>query len=353
MYDGIKDKKSANKEPHEYFLRCIVNLICLKISLLTDRQSLEYWLDIILRIVKYLLLTSETWIGKDINYYKNVQKKIADSIAFIICFLYRETISNPKKELVKLIILHLEEIMINFLVTYEYSGIKYTPQQLKQTNHKTASRELFCSILSIDGESLISADQIKLLKASEYKNIQKIVLQTERWQVLMLNSAILEEIIENHISGDILDTIDKKRKIYAMNTLEIEMAADRSKDDKTSKLHSEIIDVVSTISEKSFEIKNRALINNETLTRGCRHEWRKISKEMTLWKGVWRDKKFFDSNVALIPTTMSKTLIKGISKPILESRTETDYMYFNEEISKNYLDESRVNFIKNDAFSYQ
>ena len=353
MYDGIKDKKSTTKESHEYFLRWVVNLICLKISLLTDKQSLEYWLDIILRMVKYLLLTSETWISKDINYYKNAQKKIADSIAFIIWFLYKETIINPKKEIVKLISSWLEEIMINFLVTFEYSGIKYTPQQLKQTNHKTASRELFYSILSIDGDSLITLKHIELLKSSEYKNIQKVLLQSENWRVLMQNSPILEEIIENHISGDILDTIDKKRKIYAMNTLEIEMAADRSKDDKTSKLHSEIIEVVTTISEKSFEIKNKSLINNEHLKRGYRHEWRKISKEMTLWKGVWRNKQFFDSNILLIPTTMSKTIIKGISKPILESRTETDYMYFNDEISKTYIDESRVSFIKNDAFAYQ
>ena len=353
MYDGMKDKKASSKESHEYFLRWITNLICLKISLLQDKQALEYWLDIALRIVKYLLLTSETWISKDINYYKNAQKKIADSIAFIIWFLFRETISNPKKEAVKMITSCLEEIMISFLVTFEYSGIKYTPQQLKQTNHKTASRELFYSILAIDDESLITSKHIELMKSTDYKNIQKILLQTESWHVLMLNSPILEEIIENHISGDILDTIDKKRKIYAMNTLEIELAADRSKDDKTSKLHSEIIDVVSSISEQSFEVKNRALINNENLKRGYRYEWRKMTKEMVLWKGVWRDKMIFDNNISQIPTTLSSTLIKGISKPILESRTETDFMHFDETTSKTYIDDSKINFIKNDAFTYQ
>ena len=36
--------------------------------------SMEYWLDIILRIAKFLLLTSETWSTKDLNYYKNAQK---------------------------------------------------------------------------------------------------------------------------------------------------------------------------------------------------------------------------------------------------------------------------------------
>jgi hypothetical protein len=60
MYDGIKDKKSST-ENYDYFLRCIVNLACLKISTIQDSKVLEHWLSILLRIAKYLLLTSETW----------------------------------------------------------------------------------------------------------------------------------------------------------------------------------------------------------------------------------------------------------------------------------------------------
>lgn len=61
MFDGIKDKKSSNAETHDYFLRSITNLICLKISIIQDKDELEKWLEILLRMSKYLLLTSETW----------------------------------------------------------------------------------------------------------------------------------------------------------------------------------------------------------------------------------------------------------------------------------------------------
>lgn len=251
----------------------------------------------------------------------------------------------------------LEEIMTNFLVTVEYSGIKYTPQQLKQTNHKTASRKLFHNILIIDEKTpLISQKQQETLKMSDYKNVAKTLFQSDTWRGVMLNSQVLDDIIDNYISVNSSQgtsgNIENKKRIYAKNTLEMELAAERSKDDKATKIHTDILEVAMNISEQSFEVKNKSLIRNEELRRIYKNQWREIAKELVLWKGVWRNKDLFDLNIDGIPNTVANTLINGIAKPILEARTEEDYLFFDEKTSIKYIGDNRINFLNNEAFLY-
>ena len=92
MYDESKDKKSSSPESHNNFLRCIVNLACLKISTIQSKEVMDVWLVILLRMAKYLLLISETWTTKDSSFSRAAQSSIAESLAFIIIFLYREMI---------------------------------------------------------------------------------------------------------------------------------------------------------------------------------------------------------------------------------------------------------------------
>jgi hypothetical protein len=104
----------------------------------------------------------------------------------------------------------LEEVIITFLVTVEYCEIKYTPQQLSQMSHLSASREVLNTILRIDEDTLlISQSQQQELKLSNYENVSKLLLQSESWKEVMINSPILNEIIKNHISDEILEMIDK------------------------------------------------------------------------------------------------------------------------------------------------
>ena len=124
----------------------------------------------------------------------------------------------------------------------------------------------------------------------------------------------MEEIVENHISFDLLGVIEKRKRIYAKNTQQIEISAERAKNDKAIKIHTEIMDVAMNISEQSFEVKNKSLIQNEQLKRSYKYEWKNIGKELVLWKGVWRNKELFDIENGNIPNTVSDTAIGGISK---------------------------------------
>lgn len=246
-------------------------------------NSMEYWLDIILRIAKFLLLTSETWSTKDLTYYKNAQTKIADSLGFIISFLYRQILISNKKEITKMITTCLEEIMTNLLVTAGYSGIKYTPQQLKQTSHKTASREL------LNDEILrVTQKQKDQLRSSNYQDVSKIIFNSQQWHGVMMDSTKIEEIIECHISSEILDNIDTKKRNHAKNTNQIESTSETSIEKKASKIHREIQDIVINVNEQLFDIKNQSLINNEMARRNNKNSWHKICKELVLYKGVWR-----------------------------------------------------------------
>lgn len=56
-------------------------------------------------------------------------------------------------------------------------------------------------------------------------------------------------------------------------------------------------------SEQSDRIKISSLIMNERIRREYKAHWRKASKELVLWKGVWRDKTIFDENPDKIPVT--------------------------------------------------
>ena len=163
----------------------------------------------------------------------------------------------------------------------------------------------------------------------------------------------MEEIVENHISFDLLGVIEKRKRIYAKNTQQIEISAERAKNDKAIKIHTEIMDVAMNISEQSFEVKNKSLIQNEQLKRSYKYEWKNIGKELVLWKGVWRNKELFDIENGNIPNTVSDTAIGGISKSLLESRTEEDYEFFDASTSDKHIGENRINLIDNDCFAYE
>ena len=351
MYSDQKDKKGPNSETSNTFLRSIVNLACLKISTIKSTKVLTVWLNILLRLAKYLLLTSETWTTKDSSFYKNTQNAIAESLAFIIIFLYRELICCSKKENKKVLNDCLDDIMVHFLVTVNYSDIKYTPQQLKQTKHRTASKELMNSIFIItEEEPIISSEILNELKLSDYKNISKVLFLTDRWRSVVNDSQRLEEIVEAHISFDLLGIMEKKKVIYAQNTQQMEVSADRARDDKANKIHTDIMEVAMKISEQSFEVKNKSLVKNEQLKRDYRHQWTNISEELLLWKGLWREKDIFDLAKTEVPTTASSTIVSGISKCVLESRTQQDYMYFGKDISDKHISGERINLTENDSF---
>lgn len=132
-------------------------------------------------------------------------------------FLYRQILVSTKKEITKSLTNCLEEIITNLLVTAEYSGIKYTPQQLKQTNHKTASREILYSILVIDEDNpLITHSQKESLRARNYTEVATTLFNLDGWREVIMNSLKVEEIIDSHISSDILEQIDNRKKNHTL-----------------------------------------------------------------------------------------------------------------------------------------
>lgn len=98
--------------------------------------------------------------------------------------------------------------------------------------------------------------------------------------------------------------MQKKKVIYAENSQKMEVEANRAKDDKANKIHTDIMDVAMKVSEQSFEVKNKGLIKNEQLKRDYRSEWTKLVNQMVLWKGLWRDQKVFDYGAADVPNTV-------------------------------------------------
>lgn len=282
LYNGNKDKKSTSVFNNDCFLKCILNLATLKISHVQNKANLSTWLNILLRICKFLLLASETqsYNFKDqqiisSNTKISFQKYIAKSLIFIIAFLYREILKTYKKELWKLLTSWLEEIIISWLVTAEYSSIKYTPQQLKQSSHKTASREVliilrFCQPKLVsskkiglfdqtekvgawpgseEGEPLISQSQIDQLKLENYENVGKVIFSNDKWRDTMLNSDIIEEIIQEFVSFGSVEggKSEYEASNHAKNTLQMEKAAEATIEKKSKKIHSDIMDVIDTV----------------------------------------------------------------------------------------------------------
>lgn len=126
----------------------------------------------------------------------------------------------------------------------------------------------------------------------------------------MLNSPILEKLFLSltHPSGSPLahsplGTIESKKRVYVKNTLEMEVAAERSRDERATKIHTEILEVAMQVSEQCFEVKNGGLVKNEVYRRECKSQWYAISKELVLWKGTWRDRELFDRHSDCIPVT--------------------------------------------------
>ena len=234
--------------------------------------------------------------------------------------------------------------MANLLVTAGYSGIKYKSQQLKQTSHKTASRKL------LNDEILhVTKNQRDQLCSSNYQNISKVIFNSEQWHGVMMDSPKIEEIIECHISSEILENIDTKKRNHAKNTNQIESTYETSIEKKANKIHREIQDVVINVNEQLYDIKNQSLINNEMARRNNKNAWHKICKELVLYKGVWRN-NVFDKDPSKVPTTCSSTTVNGISRPLLEPRTRQGYWYFDKKVSQEYMGSNPIDFLGNDAF---
>jgi hypothetical protein len=102
---------------------------------------------------------------------------------------------------------------------------------------------------------------------------------------------------------------------------------------------------------KPLKLNNKSLIHNEKLKRDHRNIWRKISKELVLWKGVWRDKELFDKNPLKVPISYSSISIDNITRPIMKSRTQEGYIYYDKATSIQNIGENWIDFYDNDSFS--
>ena len=86
-----QEQSSATTQTIEQtFMKALMNIICITIEQTDTSQQTYQWLDRLERFVKHLLIISEVWKSKNEQYYAQVQKKMAEAIAFAFAFLFHE-----------------------------------------------------------------------------------------------------------------------------------------------------------------------------------------------------------------------------------------------------------------------
>lgn len=67
-----------------------MNLLCITLAQADTKQLVQHWLERFERYVKFIMIVSETWKTKNLNYYNIVQRRFTEQITFAFTFLFHE-----------------------------------------------------------------------------------------------------------------------------------------------------------------------------------------------------------------------------------------------------------------------
>lgn len=101
------------------------------------------------RIMKFVMIISQTWKSKNAPNYDTAQKRLSNSLIFGLTMLYREYIEEDRDtERFAILCTSLRNIFLYLILIIEHSYKKLSQNETQQPLHLSACQRVFIDIIS-------------------------------------------------------------------------------------------------------------------------------------------------------------------------------------------------------------
>ena len=260
------------------------------------------------RVIKFAIVVSEN--SRDNNFRPETQDAIISTFVYTFNFLYNiigvavnDICKDELKGLLRNITIFLFSV-IDFLNTRygtfnnlaEGKPLLPSSSTSLQTNYNLIIFEMFKSYLNINGESLISSNLIKTLKARDYKDIDTIIYSQE-WMWAFLDNSRVISLIEKYYGESFMSSNANALKyIYKLGQSQTQnkIANNRMREEISKKYKTEIYNSADKIHEAEGHKREEIMAFEEENMRISKNFWKKIWKKMRVYIGIWRNPDFYD-----------------------------------------------------------
>lgn len=310
-----------------WFIKNVLHLSCLALK---STQCFDPWLSVIDRIIKFILLVSESSKKQLSNSaIKVFTSSVIYSLGFLVSMITEET-GQVRKTLRK-ILKYIFSIYVHTSKKYNQGGLKNIFKSGFQSMNVCEEVVLFLM------ERLSEELDLPILEKMMDQNFSNLdsLINSKKWQ-----NAILE------IYQPVQDSFENKLRMKGISGFREKIAEKLNKDKDFSKKQSEEANV--KLSEFLQEIANEKQLEEESKiklrlfekiesNRQRKHMWRKRKRLFTEWRGAWHVQKEY----RLEPSqTMDNEYCRGLLRvssenyKYLQGCTERihDEIEFNSEI---------------------
>jgi hypothetical protein len=316
--DDGKDNKPNKKEKYSFwFLKTVINLLCMRITIEKNKSLLMYYCKMLRDLAEWLIYISENWVSQKSDLIREIQIMLSRSIGYIVYFLHQEircTEGNIKE--------YLHDVLNSLMATIFVIVLKKYPRDHEHAPIDTAEAKVIIMVLNglfekPDQTLLFIRSDIESYQTRDYKGISTF-LTSEQWHDFFEESSRFKGIKEEFWHKNYSDIIAKERYAYAKKIKDYQNTWDYQEKKKYQELSSDITDKHNkTMGIEDYNTKD-TLIWIDHKQREMKGFLTKIYNNLFMWRGVWRNKRLFDKEPNNVPVKIFNFVTKHLSKPILK-----------------------------------
>ncbi|CAI2372614.1 unnamed protein product [Moneuplotes crassus] len=339
----VYSEEFKKKERHNFsFIKTVVNLICLRITLEQDKNYIIYYLKMLCDITECCIFISECWSSKKSDDNNEVQSKLTKVVAFVMYFLHREIRSNnPHQE-------YLCNALDNITTIIFVIALKKYAKDHEHADPKAPSARLVTRLLNgyfekTDKTLLFIRKDLENYQAKDYQGISQI-LCSDQFSDFFDESERFRAIKREFCKENYCEIVSKERYSYAKKIRNDQRTWDYQEKKKYQEISIDISDKHDRVKVEEDNIKKETLLWIDSRQRMMKRHLRKIYNSLFLWNGVWRNKQLFDDNPEEVPLKAFNFITKNLTKPILKNYPSQGLCYYNDTQAESILKRPNIKY---------
>ena len=339
-----EESKSKKNEKHNFtFLKSVISLICIRITLETSKNLLYYYWKMLRDLAECLIYVSENWVSQKSDHIRDVQIKLSRSVGFIIYFLHKETRYRKGDAQV-----FLSDALNSIMATVFVIILKRYPKDHEHAPPDAATAKVVSILLNgyfekPDLTLLFIRQDIENYQSKDYKGIASF-LTNDQCGDFFDESDKFENIRKEFWKSNYCDRVSRERYSFAKKVKRDQDTWDYQEKKKYQEISSDIAEKHDKI--KAIEEYNRkdTILWIDNKQRHMKKYLRKTYLNLFLWKGVWRNQRLFDKDPENVPLKAFDFVTHNLSKPLLKNSPSQSLLYYDENETENVLQRKNTRF---------
>ena len=261
--------KSTRKEKHSFsFVKTIVSIICIRITVEKGRQLLGYYCKMLKELGECIIYISENWVSQKSEHVREVQVRLSKVIGFILYFLHRE-IRCRDGDAKEFLTSTLNDIMaaIFVIVLKKYpKDHEHAPTDTQAA--KVISIVLNCFFEKSDKSLLFTRKDIENHQAKDYQSIAAF-LTTDLCHEFFEESKHFKMMKKEFYKESYIDIVSRERYYYAKKVKIDQDTRDYQEKKKYQEISADINDKHNTVKMKDEYIKKETLMWIDPYPTNC------------------------------------------------------------------------------------